>query len=324
MVKSGYMRKTNKICALFLGAILLLGCGAQAERPSETEYPQREEAAYSDEEQQEQTEPEQSSAETALSPDSIPAYEGEPYVVINDNKPFFSETELSTTSYEHYSELDALGRCGVAYACVGMELMPTEERGDIGPVRPSGWHTVKYDVVDGKYLYNRCHLIAYQLSGENANERNLITGTRYLNIEGMLPFENMVADYVRETGNHVMYRVTPIFAGDEPVARGVQMEAESVEDSGAGILFHVYCYNVQPEIEIDYATGDSVLSVAAAEGEPEETVSEKIESVMVWRSATGGKYHRINDCGNMDPNKATQITEEQAVAFGLEKCRRCW
>ncbi len=318
------MRNNKKIYALLLGAILLFGCGTQSESLSETKYPQSTEAVYSDEEQQEQTEPEQLSAEVALSPDSLPAYEGEPYIVLNDNEPLFSDTELSTTSYEHYSELDALGRCGAAYACVGKDLMPTEERGDIGPVRPTGWHTVKYDVIDGRYLYNRCHLIAYQLSGENANERNLITGTRYLNVEGMLPFENMVADYVRETGNHVMYRVTPVFSGDELVARGVRMEAESVEDNGAGIRFHVFCYNVQPEIEIDYATGDSALSAAAVETEPEENVSEETESVMVWRSATGEKYHCINDCGNMDPNKATQLTEEQALALGLEKCRRCW
>ena len=156
---------------------------------------------------------------------------------------------------------DLLGRCGPAEACVGQELMPTEERGAIGMVKPSGWHTVRYDgVVDGKYLYNRCHLIGYQLTGENANERNLITGTRYLNVEGMLPFENQVADYVEETGNHVLYRSTPVFKGLELVARGVQIEAWSVEDGGAGVCFNVYCYNVQPGVEIDYATGESCLA----------------------------------------------------------------
>ena len=187
---------------------------------------------------------------------SIPAFDGEtPYIAINGNEPFFLENKdqyLTTTSYEYYSELDDLERCGVTVACVGQDIMPTEERGSIGSVKPSGWHTVKYDIVSGKYLYNRCHLIGYQLTAENANTKNLITGTRYLNIEGMLPFENMVADYVKETGNHVLLKVTPIFVGDNLLASGVVMEAYSVEDDGDGICFNVYCYNAQPGIEIDY------------------------------------------------------------------------
>ena len=190
---------------------------------------------------------------------NIPAFSGDAYVVINENKPEFSKADHTTSSYETYTELDRLNRCGAAMACIGKDIMPTEERGSIGQVKPSGWHTVKYDFVDGKYLYNRCHLIGYQLTGENANEKNLITGTRYLNVEGMLPFENMVADYVKETGNHVLYRVTPIFDGDNLVARGVQMEAWSVEDDGDGICFNVYCYNNQPGVEIDYVTGESKL-----------------------------------------------------------------
>ena len=194
-----------------------------------------------------------------VSLDSIPAYDGKAYVAVNDNVPFFTDSELTTEAFEYYSELDSLGRCGVTYANVCKEMMPTEERGKIGMIKPSGWHTIKYDVVDGKYLYNRCHLIGYQLSGENANKKNLITGTRYLNIEGMLPFENMVADYVKETGHHVLYRVTTIFEGDNLVANGVLMEAESVEDNGSGILFNVYCYNVQPGVTINYATGESSL-----------------------------------------------------------------
>ena len=179
--------------------------------------------------------------------ESIPEYSGKAYVAINGNEPYFTQAEITDEAYEMYSELDALGRCGVTCASVGPELMPTEDRGDIGSVKPTGWHTVKYDCVDGKYLYNRCHLIGYQLTGENANERNLITGTRYLNIEGMLPFENMVADYVEETGNHVMYRVTPVYEGDDLVARGVLMEGYSVEDEGDGILYCVFAYNVQPD-----------------------------------------------------------------------------
>ena len=193
--------------------------------------------------------------------ETVPECSGEPYVVLAGGQPDFSEEDLTTDTFETYSPLYALGRCGVAYANVCPEIMPTEERGAIGMVKPSGWHTVRYDgLVDGKYLYNRCHLIGYQLAGENANERNLITGTRYLNVVGMLPFEDEVADYVRETGNHALYRVTPVFRGMELVARGVQLEAWSVEDGGAGVCFNVYCYNVQPGVEIDYATGESCLA----------------------------------------------------------------
>lgn len=202
----------------------------------------------------------------------VSSFTGSPYVVVNGNVPYFSDTELTTTSFEYYSELDSLGRCGVAYANIGQDLMPTTKRGEIGSVKPSGWHIQKYDCVDGKYLYNRCHLIGYQLSGENANTKNLITGTRYMNVEGMLIFENMVADYVKETGNHVLYRVTPIFDGDNLVASGVLMEAESVEDRGVGVLFNVYCYNNQPGITIDYATGES------KEGESQITESKEINN----------------------------------------------
>ena len=195
--------------------------------------------------------------EFASSLDTLPEYSGNPYIVVNDNTPFFTEADKTTASFEQYGELDSLGRCTTAYANVGKDLMPTEKRGSIGSVKPTGWQTAKYDNVDGKYLYNRCHLIGYQLTAENANKKNLITGTRYLNVNGMLPFENMVADYIKETNNHVLYRVTPVFIGDNLVASGVLMEAESVEDNGEGILFNVYCYNVQPGIVIDYATGDS-------------------------------------------------------------------
>lgn len=189
--------------------------------------------------------------------EQIPAYSGQAYVAVNGNQPFFVESDYTTQSYETYAPLDGLGRCGPAEACIGQDLMPTESRGNISSVKPTGWQSVKYDFVDGKSLYNRCHLIGYQLTAENANKQNLITGTRYLNVTGMLPFENMVADYIHETGNHVLYRVTPMFDGTELVARGVLMEAWSVEDNGEGICFNVYCYNVQPGVVIDYATGDS-------------------------------------------------------------------
>ena len=196
--------------------------------------------------------------------ESIPAYTDEPYVVLQENVPDFDSSDFTTQAFETYAPLDELDRCGVAYANICTELMPTEERGSIGQVKPSGWHTVTYDNVDGKYLYNRCHLIGFQLAGENANEQNLITGTRYMNVEGMLPFENQVADYVEETDHHVLYRVTPIFQGDNLVASGVQMEAWSVEDQGEGVCFNVYVYNVQPGITIDYATGESWTSEVTA------------------------------------------------------------
>lgn len=201
-----------------------------------------------------------SEQQTEISLENIPEYSDKPYVVINGNQPNFSETDFTTKSFEKYSDLDELGRCGVAYANIGKDLMPTKERGSISEVKPSGWENKKYDIVDGKYLYNRCHLIGFQLTGENANKKNLITGTRYLNVTGMLPFENQVADYIKETENHVLYRVTPIFDGDNLVASGVLMEAESVEDKGEEICFCVYVYNVQPGVTIDYETGDSKLA----------------------------------------------------------------
>lgn len=202
-------------------------------------------------------EPDDGREETTVSMNQLPEYSGNPYVEIDGNQPGFTDKDKTKESFEKYSDLDSLGRCGVAYANVGMDLMPSEERSSIGKVKPSGWHTVKYDCVDGKYLYNRCHLIGYQLTAENANEKNLITGTRYMNVDGMLLFENMAADYVKETGNHVLYRVTPVFEGNNLLAKGVQMEAYSVEDEGDGICFNVFVYNVQPGIHIDYATGDS-------------------------------------------------------------------
>ena len=194
----------------------------------------------------------------------IPVYSGSgAYIVINGNIPFFTESNLTTIAFEHYSDLDSLGRCGFTFANICRDIMPTEPRGSIGQVKPTGWQTVKYDIVEGKYLYNRCHLIGFQLSAENANTRNLITGTRYLNVQGMLPFENMVADYVKETNKHVLYRVTPLFNGNDLVAAGVLIEAFSVEDEGEGICFNVFCYNVQPGITVDYSTGTSVLTPEA-------------------------------------------------------------
>ena len=266
-----------------------------------------------------QPSPSSAPSQTTYDLDSIPPYDGEPYVVLQDNVPGFQEADFTTQAFETYSPLDDLDRCGVAYANICTELMPTEERGTIGQVKPSGWHTVTYDVVDGRYLYNRCHLIGFQLAGENANEQNLITGTRYLNVEGMLPFENQVADYVQETDNHVLYRVTPIFQGDNLVASGVQMEAYSVEDQGEGVCFNVYVYNVQPGVTIDYETGESWL---------EETVtpSESAETSYVLNTNTM-KFH-LPDCSSVkDINNANrqefQGSREQLLEQGYSPCGIC-
>lgn len=220
------------------------------------------EAVEEYEEQPEREDPEKSQPINLQEPKEddvrIPVFSGEPYVAINGNIPFFREEEYTTESYEFFSELDELGRCGMAMACIGQDLMPTEPRGDIGYIKPTGWHSVSYDIVEGGSLYNRCHLLGFQLTGENANRQNLITGTRFMNVEGMLPFENMVADFVQETDEHVLYRVTPIYEKPEDlVAIGVIMEGWSVEDRGESICFCVFVYNSQPGIEIDYATGES-------------------------------------------------------------------
>jgi len=196
---------------------------------------------------------------TKLDLSQIPTYTDKPYVKLNNNVPDFTDELMNTNSFEKYSDFDSLGRCGVAFANIGKNLMPTKERESIGMIKPSGWRISKYDFIDGKYLFNRCHLIGYQLTGENANEQNLITGTRYLNVDGMLPFENKVSNYIKSTNNHVLYRVTPHFEGNNPIASGVQIEAKSVEDNGKGIQFNVYCYNVQPRVKIDYATGENSL-----------------------------------------------------------------
>lgn len=256
----------------------------------------KENAHKSEANSEEDKKPGNSNSSPELSVSSVPDFKGVAYVVINGNKPGFSDKEITTSSFEKYSSLDYLGRCGVAFACLGRDIMPTEERGSIGQVKPSGWHTIKYDCVDGKYLYNRCHLIGFQLSGENANERNLITGTRYMNVEGMLPFENMVADYIKETDNHVMYRVTPVYDGNNLLASGVQIEAYSVEDDGDGICFNVYCYNAQPGVKINYSDGSSMLGdepVTEAQTKKNETTSDK--------SSVGG----------VTENSSASVTKEQ-------------
>ena len=257
----------------------------------------------------------------------IPEYSGSPYVEVSGNVPSFTDAAL-TSPAETYAPLDPLGRCGSAMAIVSRETMPTEERGSIGMVKPSGWHTVRYDdLISDRYLYNRCHLIGYQLTAENANERNLITGTRYLNVEGMLPFENEVADYVEATGNRVLYRVTPVFVGDELVARGVQMEAKSVEDGGAGVSFNVFCYNVQPGIQIDYQTGQSRRSQDAGSSGESSSIQPSADQVTYVLNVRSDKFH-LADCpsvGKMaDYNKRDVMsTYDEMIVNGYSPCGNC-
>ena len=292
---------------------------------------------------------------SAFNAADVPAYSGEPYTAVNNNEPYFTSDNLTTEAFENYSELDALGRCGVAYANVCLETMPTEKRGSISEVKPTGWHSVKYDNVDGKSMYNRCHLIGYQLTAENANQQNLITGTRYLNVDGMLPFENMVADYVKETDNHVLYRVTPIFTGDNLVADGVLMEGYSVEDEGDGICFCVYAYNVQPGITIDYATGDSWLSSekgnsdsssggnsavsqsaadksgtqqAAVQTESVKETSAPVSTGTEYILNTNTKKFHYPSCSSVKQMKASNKKEytgsrDDLIAQGYDPCKKC-
>lgn len=273
-----------------------------------------------------------SDSESYVTVDDVPAYSGEPYVEVNDNQPEFTEEELTTVSYEDYSELDELGRCQSAEACIGQDLMPTETRESISSVKPTGWKNKSYDTVDGGYVYNRCHLIGFQLTGENANEENLITGTRYMNVEGMLPFEDEVAAYIKETDNHVMYRVTPVFEGDDLIASGVQMQAESVEDDGAGISFNVYVYNVQPYVVIDYKTGENWEGDEIAEPEgkwadgTEAEPSDTKEQMYILNKNTkkfhkpecsGAKKIKVKNKGEYTGSRQTLIDE------GYEPCGNC-
>ena len=271
-------------------------------------------------------------SESYVTVDDVPAYSGEPYVEVNDNQPEFTEEELTTVSYEDYSELDELGRCQTAEACIGQDLMPTKARESISSVKPTGWKNKSYDTVDGGYVYNRCHLIGYQLTGENANEENLITGTRYMNVEGMLPFEDEVAAYIKETDNHVMYRVTPVFEGDDLIASGVQMQAESVEDDGVGISFNVYVYNVQPYVVIDYKTGENWEGDEIAEPEgkwadgTEAEPSDTKEQMYILNKNTK-KFHKP-ECSGAKKIKAKNKDEytgsrQTLIDEGYEPCGNC-
>lgn len=272
------MYKKISICVISIitSLILLFGCSANVVNNTTQQSISNTVSTINSQKSSKNNITSSTTTEQTFDISSIPEYNGSPYVEINDNVPQFTKSEITTSSFEIYGGLDGLGRCTTAFSCIGKDLMPTEKRGEIGSVKPTGWHLAKYDFIDGKYLYNRCHLIGYQLTGENANEKNLITGTRYLNIQGMLPFENEVAEYIKNTNNHVMYRVTPIFEEDNLLADGVQMEGYSVEDNGRSISFNVFCYNVQPGVNIDYATGDNSTS-----GEYTTTTDEDITDTYI-------------------------------------------
>ena len=248
-------------------------------------------------------------------------------MTLSGNAPDFSPEDMAADSFKNYSQLDSLGRCGQAYAMISTKTMPTAKRESIGQIKPSGWHTVRYDdLIPDKYLYNRCHLIGFQLAGENANEKNLITGTRYMNVEGMLPFEDEVADYVKETGNRVLYRVTPVYEGDNLVARGVVMEAYSVEDSGEGVSFNVFVYNVQPGIVIDYATGDSQRADTSTPADDDKPALEQSDQLYVLNNSTK-KFH-LPECASADKIKSenreeTKTSRKSLMSMGYEPCGNC-
>ena len=297
------MRVTKKLYALLIAgmmAVSLAGCQSTG-NSSNGESTQNEQSSKGS----------TNSSTKSVSSDNIPDFSGNMTVAVDNNNPDFTSKDLTTKSYESYSRLDSEGRCQVAEAGVGKDIMPKGKRGAIGMVKPTGWHTAKYNNVDGKYLYNRCHLIAYQLTGENANNKNLITGTRSFNVDGMLPYEEMVGDYVRETGNHVLYRVTPVFDGDDLVAKGVQMEAMSVEDKGEDIKFNVFVYNVQDGVKIDYETGDS---------EADSSVQVTTEN-----SKASQKYHTnqnsSNNSKNYSSNKNTTAAKTNTKTTASQKIR---
>ncbi len=349
-MKTSSRRFRIALFSLFTVFGLLAGCSAPASNPAVSSPTSRASAsslaassAASSNAPASQADSSAAPASKAFSLADVPSYSGKPYVPVNNNAPTFAASDCTTKSFERYSDLDSLGRCGAAYANVGIDTMPTEDRGSIGSIKPSGWHTVKYDNVDGKYLYNRCHLIGYQLTAENANPKNLITGTRYLNVEGMLPFENMVADYIKETKHHVLYRVTPIFEGNNLVATGVHMEAYSVEDKGEGISYNVFVYNVQPGITIDYATGDSKSATHTSSGAPASqaesagALSAVSKSEASTNQETSGetyilnkntkKFHRPSCPDATKISKKNQETyagsRDQLISQGYSPCKKC-
>lgn len=326
------MRKI-KIIVLFLVILFLNGCSNE---PVVTKpiLPIQIESVEKTEDPTPEPTKEKSVFGPAFDIQTIPPYSGNAYVVVNNNVPYFNESDYTIHSFENYEELDEFGRCGVAYACIGTDIMPIQERGNIGMIKPTGWQTIRYENIDGKYLYNSCHLLGYNLTGENANPKNLITGTRYLNMQGMLPFETVVAEYVEETNNHVLYRVTPIFEGNNLLASGVLMEGYSVEDMGEGICFNVYCYNVQPGIVINYRDGSNY----SADGKPPYGSSDtsptlapnqspQTENVNYIGNQKTKKFH-YPDCSGVKQMKEKNkvylfCTREEVIESGYLACKLC-
>ena len=317
------MRVTKKLYALLIAgmmAVSLAGCQSTG-NSSNHESTQNEQSRNGS----------TNSSTKSVSSDNIPDFSGNMTVAVDNNDPDFTSKDLTTKSYESYSRLDSEGRCQVAEACVGKDIMPKGKRGAIGMVKPTGWHTAKYNNVDGKYLYNRCHLIAYQLTGENANNKNLITGTRSFNVDGMLPYEEMVGDYVRETGNHVLYRVTPVFDGDDLVAKGVQMEAMSVEDKGEDIKFNVFVYNVQDGVKIDYETNQNSSNNSKNNSSNKNTTAVKTNTkTTASQKIRGNSRSKVYHCpGQRDYDRmgtskylVTFKSEKEAKVAGYHKAQR--
>lgn len=320
--------KTKLFSILLLISLLFTGCTTNNTNPDSKKQPLYSQSPVNN--KNDSKNDKNSPRLKSFSLSDVPEYSGEPYVEINNNIPFFSTKDKKRTdAFEQYSNQDSLGRCGVAYANICKKTQPTEKRGNISMIKPSGWHNARYKGrVDGGYLYNRCHLIGYQLTGENANAKNLITGTRYMNCEGQLPFENQVDDYVDRTGNHVLYRVTPIFEGNNLIASGVLTEAYSVEDNGEGCSFCVYCYNVQPGIDIDYATGESSISGKKSSSTDSNTSINKknINNKYVLNTNTH-KFHKpecssVSEMHNSNIQKVNKKRED-LISEGYEPCKRC-
>lgn len=319
-------RSLSLLLSLLLSLNLLTGCGAAGSTPPSAPPSAGGSTPVHSEEKNDPPSVSPEDRPATLAELGVPEFSGEPYVVVHGNVPYFTPEEYTTEAFEVYAEQDALRRCGVAYANLGQELMPTEEREGIGHIYPSGWKPAQYDCVPGGHLYNRCHLIGFQLAGENDNNRNLITGTRYLNIEGMLPFEDMVADYVKETNHHVLYRVTPFYEGDNLVASGLLMEGWSVEDAGEGICFCVYAYNNQPGVEIDYATGESRLAETAEAPETGGSTEAVVEGVYVLN--TGSHKFHLPECKHakeVKPENRKEYTgsREDLLEQGYAPCKTC-
>ena len=325
-------KQNNKVIVVILciiGIIALLCCSDNNKKPIAFEQSSSTTSVTVDNlSTTEQTQPTTNASNNQpIDLSEIPSYSGNPYCEVNNNQPFFQTDELTTQSFKQFSELDSLGRCGVAYACIGTDSLPNEERGAIGMIKPSGWHTVRYDdIIEDKYLYNRCHLIAFELSGENANPQNLITGTRYMNVKGMLPFENRVRSYVENTNQHVMYRVAPVFEGNNLVATGVLMEGYSVEDNGKGVCFNVFCFNVQPHIKINYADGTS--EVDYLHESEESTFDSNDDSVTTYILNTNTKKFHYPDCDSVNDMKEKNKQEftgsrEEVIEMGYSPCGRC-